>query len=70
MLKAKEEVHPPSSKIKVKNIAKSGGTPLVVCHNAQILRVIHLKDILKGGIRERFVQLPENGDQDSYDNRR
>jgi len=34
----------------VKNIANSGGTPLVVCHNAQILGVIHLKDILKGGI--------------------
>lgn len=46
---------------KVKSIAKSGGTPLVVCHNAQILGVIHLKDILKGGIRERFVQLRKMG---------
>jgi K+-transporting ATPase ATPase B chain len=45
----------------VKNIAKSGGTPLVVSHNAEILGVIHLKDILKGGIRERFVQLREMG---------
>lgn len=46
---------------KVKSIAKSGGTPLVVCHNAQILGVIHLKDILKGGIRERFIQLRKMG---------
>ena len=46
---------------KVKSIAKSGGTPLVVCHNEQILGVIHLKDILKGGIRERFIQLRKMG---------
>ncbi len=46
---------------KVESIAKSGGTPLVVCHNAHILGVIHLKDILKGGIRERFVQLRKMG---------
>jgi K+-transporting ATPase ATPase B chain len=46
---------------KVEIIAKSGGTPLVVCHNAQILGVIHLKDILKGGIRERFGQLRKMG---------
>jgi K+-transporting ATPase ATPase B chain len=46
---------------KVEIIAKSGGTPLVVCNNAQILGVIHLKDILKGGIRERFGQLRKMG---------
>jgi K+-transporting ATPase ATPase B chain len=46
---------------KVESIAKSGGTPLVVSHNAQILGVIHLKDILKGGIRERFAQLRKMG---------
>jgi K+-transporting ATPase ATPase B chain len=46
---------------KVESIAKSGGTPFVVCHNAQILGVIHLKDILKGGIRERFAQLRKMG---------
>ena len=45
----------------VKSIAKSGGTPLVVCHNTEILGVIHLKDILKGGIRERFIQLRKMG---------
>ncbi len=46
---------------KVTGIAKSGGTPLVVCHNAEILGVIHLKDIVKGGIRERFGQLRKMG---------
>jgi K+-transporting ATPase ATPase B chain len=46
---------------KVSSIAKSGGTPLVVCHNAEILGVIHLKDIVKGGIRERFAQLRKMG---------
>lgn len=46
---------------KVQSIAKSGGTPLVVCHNSEILGVIHLKDILKGGIRERFSQLRKMG---------
>jgi K+-transporting ATPase ATPase B chain len=38
-------------------IAKAGGTPLVVSENRDILGVINLKDILKGGIRERFLQL-------------
>ncbi len=46
---------------KVTGIAKSGGTPLVVCHNADVLGVIHLKDIVKGGIRERFMQLRKMG---------
>lgn len=46
---------------KVTGIARSGGTPLVVCHNAEVLGVIHLKDIVKGGIRERFVQLRKMG---------
>jgi potassium-transporting ATPase ATP-binding subunit len=41
----------------VTNIAKSGGTPLVVSCSSTILGVINLKDILKGGIQERFIQL-------------
>ncbi len=52
---------PPELEPKVESIAKSGGTPLVVCHNSEILGVIHLKDILKGGIRERFAQLRKMG---------
>ncbi len=45
----------------VLSIAKNGGTPLVVCCNADILGVINLKDILKGGIQERFQQLRSMG---------
>lgn len=41
----------------VENIARAGGTPLVVAENYRPLGVIHLKDIVKGGIRERFAQL-------------
>jgi len=42
-------------------IAKSGGTPLAVARGEQLLGVIHLKDIVKGGIRERFVELRRMG---------
>jgi K+-transporting ATPase ATPase B chain len=45
----------------VENIARSGGTPLVVAENNRALGVIHLKDIVKGGIRERFSQLRAMG---------
>jgi len=38
-------------------IAKSGGTPLTVSRNGQARGVIHLKDVVKGGIRQRFEQL-------------
>ncbi len=42
-------------------IARQGGTPLVVADGAQILGVIQLKDIVKGGIRERFHDLRRMG---------
>jgi K+-transporting ATPase ATPase B chain len=42
-------------------IAKSGGTPLAVAKDGQLLGVIHLKDIIKGGIRERFAELRRMG---------
>jgi K+-transporting ATPase ATPase B chain len=42
-------------------IAKSGGTPLGVARDGQLLGVIHLKDIVKGGIRERFAALRKMG---------
>ena len=45
----------------VGRISKSGGTPLVVADRNRILGVIHLKDIVKGGIRERFMQLRKMG---------
>jgi K+-transporting ATPase ATPase B chain len=45
----------------VDSIARSGGTPLVVARDGQVLGVIHLKDIVKGGIKERFAQLRKMG---------
>jgi K+-transporting ATPase ATPase B chain len=42
-------------------IAKSGGTPLAVARDRKLLGVIHLKDIVKGGIRERFAALRQMG---------
>jgi K+-transporting ATPase ATPase B chain len=45
----------------VEQIARSGGTPLVVSENRRALGVIYLKDIVKGGMRERFGQLRAMG---------
>ena len=45
----------------VEQIARSGGTPLVVTRNECALGVIHLKDIVKGGLKERFIQLRKMG---------
>jgi K+-transporting ATPase ATPase B chain len=45
----------------VENVSRSGGTPLVVAENRDVLGVIQLKDIVKGGIKERFSQLRRMG---------
>jgi K+-transporting ATPase ATPase B chain len=45
----------------VQRISRAGGTPLVVADGRQVLGVIHLKDIVKGGIRERFAHLRAMG---------
>ncbi|MBB6250164.1 potassium-transporting ATPase subunit KdpB [Nitrospirillum iridis] len=45
----------------VERIAKAGGTPLVVARNDRVLGVIYLKDIVKGGIRDRFAELRRMG---------
>ncbi len=42
-------------------IAKDGGTPLAVAKDGRLLGVVHLKDIVKGGIRERFAELRRMG---------
>jgi K+-transporting ATPase ATPase B chain len=42
-------------------IAKSGGTPLAVARDGRLLGVVQLKDIIKGGIRERFAELRRMG---------
>ena len=43
------------------SIANDGGTPLVVVENDRVMGVIHLKDIVKGGIKERFEELRHMG---------
>ncbi|SDQ55765.1 K+-transporting ATPase ATPase B chain [Pseudomonas sp. UC 17F4] len=45
----------------VDKIAQSGGTPLLVCADKRLLGVIHLKDVVKPGIRERFAELRKLG---------
>ena len=45
----------------VQEIAKSGGTPLLVAEGSCLLGVIHLKDVVKGGLRERFVRFRAMG---------
>jgi K+-transporting ATPase ATPase B chain len=52
---------PAGVRTQVETIAKGGGTPLVVADGARVLGTLHLKDIVKGGIRERFAQLREMG---------
>jgi K+-transporting ATPase ATPase B chain len=42
-------------------VGRSGGTPLAVSKNGKLLGIIHLKDIVKGGIRERFAALRKMG---------
>jgi K+-transporting ATPase ATPase B chain len=45
----------------VQRISRAGGTPLVVADGRRVLGVIHLKDIVKGGIRDRFAHLRAMG---------
>jgi K+-transporting ATPase ATPase B chain len=45
----------------VSNLSRQGATPLVVAENSQVLGIIHLKDIVKGGIKQRFAQLRKMG---------
>ncbi|MGA2446086.1 MAG: potassium-transporting ATPase subunit KdpB [Opitutaceae bacterium] len=52
---------PPMVAGAVESISRQGGTPLVVAENRAVLGVIHLKDMVKGGIKERFAQLRAMG---------
>jgi K+-transporting ATPase ATPase B chain len=52
---------PDKVKAACETIAKAGGTPLVVAQGSQVLGVIYLKDIVKGGIKERFRELRQMG---------
>ena len=52
---------PPDMREIVDRISRAGGTPLVVAYDKRALGVIYLKDIVKGGMRERFNQLRQMG---------
>ena len=52
---------PPELERGAATIAKSGGTPLAVAVDGRVLGLVHLKDIVKGGIRERFAELRRMG---------
>jgi potassium-transporting ATPase ATP-binding subunit len=52
---------PPNLQAMVDRIARAGGTPLVVADGMRPLGVVHLKDIVKGGIRDRFAALRAMG---------
>ncbi len=51
----------PQLKEITERISRSGGTPLAVSKDSRVLGVIHLKDVVKGGIRERFAELRRMG---------
>jgi len=52
---------PRDARSSVETIAREGGTPLVVADGARVLGVVALKDIVKGGIQERFAELRRMG---------
>jgi K+-transporting ATPase ATPase B chain len=52
---------PPEFQKLVDDVARRGSTPLVVAEDARVLGVIELKDIVKGGIKERFAELRQMG---------
>ena len=60
-IKEKGGTMPDDVKQASEHIAKSGGTPLVVAKGKKIIGTIHLKDIVKGGIKERFRELRQMG---------
>lgn len=60
-VKEKGGVFPEDVRQASEHIAKSGGTPLVVAKGEKVIGTIHLKDIVKGGIKERFRELRQMG---------
>lgn len=52
---------PPEVQKNADRIAEEGGTPLVVAENSRVLGAIYLKDVVKGGIKERFAELRRMG---------
>lgn len=52
---------PLSLKGEIESISHQGGTPLLVCEDKSVVGVVYLKDIIKGGIKERFAWLRKMG---------
>ncbi len=55
------ETLPNEVRLQIETVAKRGSTPLVVADNQQVLGVVELKDVVKGGIKERFAALRQMG---------
>jgi K+-transporting ATPase ATPase B chain len=53
--------YPSDVQTTVERVAREGGTPLVVAESSRVLGVVQLKDIVKGGMKQRFAQLREMG---------
>ncbi len=60
-VKGQGGIFPAEVRAAVERISKEGGTPLAVADRGQVLGVVYLKDIVKGGIRERFAELRRMG---------
>lgn len=60
-IKEKQSIFPKSVEMNCIAIANAGGTPLVVVQDERVMGVIHLKDIVKGNIKERFEELRRMG---------
>ena len=60
-VRARGGAFPADVRASVDKVAKQGGTPLVVAEGAKVLGVVQLKDIVKGGIKERFAELRRMG---------
>ena len=58
---AQGTVFPPAVDTAVNDIARKGSTPLVVADGSRVLGCVELKDVVKGGIKERFAQLRRMG---------
>jgi potassium-transporting ATPase ATP-binding subunit len=60
-LQQRHRQFPSAVRATVENISKQGGTPLVVVDGAQVMGVVQLKDIVKGGMKERFIEMRRMG---------
>ena len=61
IIKSQNSTIPDEVRRKVEDVARSGGTPLIVVDGSQVLGVIYLKDIVKAGIKERLADLRKMG---------